>query len=130
MKVSTKGRYGLRAMIDLATYSQDSFVSLNSIAQRQDLSINYLEHMFSSLKKAGLVIGLSGSQGGYKLSQKPESITVLMILKVLEGDLSLSTPPGDDDTMLRRFISQKLWNKLEEKINALMDTITLADMIN
>lgn len=132
MKISTKGRYGLRCVIDLATYSKGrQYVSLSSIAQRQNLSVNYLEHIFSTLKKAGLVIGLSGSQGGYTLADDPKNITIGQVLDVLEGNLSVS---GDttlsDETQIRRFIKQKVWDKIDSDIQHLVCTTTLSDLIN
>ena len=85
MKISTKGRYGLRAMIDLSMNAADNYISLSSIAQRQALSLRYLEGIFSSLKKAGLVSSIAGSQGGYKPALPADKITMKMILTALEG---------------------------------------------
>ena len=90
MKVSTKGRYGLRAMIDLSLYSKNELVPLASIAERQDISKSYLEQVFSALRKAGLVKSIKGAQGGYSLSTGPEDITVGMILRALERLISCS----------------------------------------
>ena len=103
MKVSTKGRYGLRAMIDLALYSQNDQVPLVSIAERQDISKSYLEQVFSTLRKAGLVTSIKGAQGGYVLASDPEDITVGMILRALEGDLSVV--PYEDELITNRIES-------------------------
>ena len=83
MKLSTRGRYGLRAMIDLAIHDQGDYVTLGSIAQRQNISLNYLEHSFAALKNAGLIRGMSGSQGGYRLAAPPSDITIRQVLEVL-----------------------------------------------
>ena len=94
MRLSTKGRYGLRAMVDLAVYSKSEHVALNSIAERQGISMNYLEQVFSTLRKSGLVKSIKGAQGGYILSEEPSNIKVGRILRVLEGPLSVI----DDNT--------------------------------
>ena len=85
MRFSTKGRYGLRAMIDLAVYAKAGQVALNSIAERQGISLNYLEQVFSALRKAGLVRSIKGAQGGYMLTKNPEYTTAGEIIRVLEG---------------------------------------------
>jgi Rrf2 family protein len=76
MMISTKGRYGLRAMVDLGVYSEKEPVSISSIAERQQISDSYLEQLFGKLKKAGLVLSIRGAQGGYQLARKPEEISV------------------------------------------------------
>lgn len=130
MKISTKGRYGLRAMIDLAIHSKSEFISLKTIANRQGISLNYLEHSFSALKKAGLVSGLAGAKGGYKLSKNPNEITVKMILTVLEGDLSIVEEiPQEKETPLQACIRHYVWDIIDQKINFIVETTTVEDMI-
>ena len=90
MRISTKGKYGLRAMVDLAVHSADSPIPLSSIAERQDLSLGYMEQVFSVLRKAGLVKSIKGAQGGYILAEDAASITVGDVLRALEGDLKSS----------------------------------------
>ena len=87
MKLSTKGRYGLRAMIDLARYSEKEPVSIGSVAARQEISERYLEQLVALLKKAGLVKSIRGASGGYVLAKKPSEISVGDILRALEGSL-------------------------------------------
>lgn len=131
MKVSTKGRYGLRAMIDLALYSRNESVPLISIAERQDISKSYLEQVFSALRKAGLVKSIKGSQGGYVLAHEVEEITVGMILRALEGDLSVV--PMEDDVITNRiesYIRDNIWDKIDEKVFAFIDKLTLKDIID
>ena len=131
MKVSTKGRYGLRAIIDLALYSKNDLVPLASIAERQDISKSYLEQVFSALRKAGFVKSIKGAQGGYVLSSEAQDITVGMILRALEGDLSVV--PMDDTTKINRiesYIRDKIWSEIDERVFSYIDGITLKDIID
>lgn len=130
MKVSTKGRYGLRAMIDLALYSKNELVPLISIAQRQDISKSYLEQVFSALRKAGLVKSIKGAQGGYELAKDAKEITVGMILRALEGDLSVV--PMEDEVVSNRiesYIRDNIWNEIDERVFSFIDGLTLKDII-
>ncbi|NLJ95784.1 MAG: Rrf2 family transcriptional regulator [Clostridiales bacterium] len=131
MKISTKGRYGLQAMIDLALYSQNDLVPLASIAERQDISKSYLEQVFSILRKAGLVKSTKGAQGGYMLTSDAKDITVGMILRALEGDLSV-VPMDDENTTNRieSYIRDNIWNRIDEKVFALIDEITLQSIMD
>ncbi|MFR1215304.1 MAG: RrF2 family transcriptional regulator [Acutalibacteraceae bacterium] len=100
MKISTRGRYGLRAVIDLAMQEEKGCVSLAEIAARQDISFNYLESIFSYLRRAGIVIGTAGSLGGYTLSKTAVEMNLYDILKVLEGELSIT---GSEEPENERF---------------------------
>jgi Rrf2 family protein len=131
MKISTKGRYGLRAMVDLTISSHGEHVALNSIAQRQNISENYLEQVFASLRKAGLVKSVKGAQGGYVLSRKASDISIGDVLRVLEGNLSVIDSEKIEDTdagSLQNCIKINLWDKLDEGINKLVDSVTLEDL--
>ena len=133
MKVSTKGRYGLRSMIDLAINSTEGHVALLYIAERQNISINYLEQVFSTLRKAGLVKSVKGAQGGYTLGDSPSRITIGRILRVLEGSLSIVEESGSKtvmDNSLRECIKINVWDKMTESLNQIVDSITLEDMVN
>lgn len=130
MKVSTKGRYGLRAMIDLTLYSKIDLVPLVSIAERQNISKSYLEQVFSTLRKAGLVNSIKGAQGGYVLASDPGDITVGMILRALEGDLSVV--PAEDivhNNRIESYIRDKIWDMIDEKVFSYIDGITLKEII-
>ncbi len=129
MKISTKGRYGLRAMIDLASCPDGEYVPLGSIAQRQKISLNYLEHSFSALKKAGLVIGLSGAQGGYKLAKKPSDIALKDVMDVLEGDLSVAGPP-DGNSPYQDYIYKTVWEPVNQRIDTYIRNTTLQDILD
>ena len=94
MKLSTKGRYGLRALIDLALYSENETVSIASISARQNISESYLEQLIAKLRKAGLVTSVRGAGGGYKLAKPASEISVGDILRALEGSLDAVKCPG------------------------------------
>lgn len=88
MKLSTKGRYGLRAIVDIAVFGEKEPAAVSAISERQDISIRYLEQLLSKLKKAGLVKSIRGAQGGYVLAGNAEDISVGDVLRALEGDLT------------------------------------------
>ena len=115
MKLSTKGRYGLKAMVDLTVAYGRGYVSIATLAQQQGISESYLEQLIASLKKAGLVESVRGAQGGYALSRKPEDIDVGEVLRAsCDNACSCSARP--------------LWLKLQKRIDEVLDTTTLADM--
>jgi Rrf2 family protein len=131
MKISTKGRYGLRAMIDLAAYgSENQPVFLSEIAKRQGISDKYLEHIFSALQKAGLVRAVRGKKGGYLLSRSANEITLNEILQVLEGPCVLVNCVSDSSLCDRGELcaARDIWAMLGEKIMEILKGITLADL--
>lgn len=131
MKLSTKGRYGLRAMVDLAINSSGDHVSLNSVAERQGISENYLEQVFSTLRKAGLVKSVKGAQGGYSLSDNPSNTKVGIILRALEGTISIVDEDSENfQTSIERCIKAKVWDKMNESLNQVLDSLTLEDLVN
>ena len=129
MKISTKGRYGLRALIDLAINSSEGCVSLADISGRQDLSLNYLESIFAYLKRAGLVIGIAGAQGGYLLSRSAREITLFDILTVLEGDMSVYDHVGNE-TKIRSFLNRNVWDVVDGRVNQVLTETTLQDVLD
>lgn len=132
MRISTKGRYGLRAMVDLASNISGDHVALNSIAERQGISANYLEQVFALLRKAGLVKSVKGAQGGYILANDPANVTVGSVLRALEGDLSVSEGSAEtiDRNSLEYCIKTFVWEKIDESINGVVDSITLEDLVD
>ncbi|MGX8709229.1 MAG: RrF2 family transcriptional regulator [bacterium] len=128
MKISTKGRYGLRALIDLAMNSGEGCVSLSGISQRQDLSLNYLESIFASLKRAGIVIGIAGAQGGYVLAKPAEEITLRDIMTVLEGDMSVYDNLGER-TSIRSFLNRSVWDVIDHSVDEVLTGTTLEDVL-
>ncbi|WP_302530585.1 RrF2 family transcriptional regulator [Megamonas funiformis] len=133
MKISTKGRYALRLMLDIALNDAKTPVRIKDIAERQQISDKYLEQIVSSLNKAGFVKSLRGPQGGYRLTKKPEEYTVGMILRLIEGSLAPVACLDDDiNNCIRadRCPTLILWEKLYDAISEVVDNITLADLIS
>ena len=133
MKISTRGRYGLRALVELAACGEDACMPLRTIAERHGMSEYYLEQLFSPLKKAGIVKSVRGARGGYKLSQKAEDITAGDVMRVLEGTLSpvdclenenYECPAASCETCNTR----PVWEKLYAGVNEVLDTIKLSDL--
>ncbi|WZL71490.1 Rrf2 family transcriptional regulator [Clostridiaceae bacterium 35-E11] len=134
MKLSTKGRYGVKAMFELALSYGEGPIALNNIAEKQNISIHYLEQLFSSLRKAGLVKSVRGAQGGYMLANKPENITVGDIIRTLEGPLAPADCVIEDDKKecykADYCVTRTIWQKIRDSINDVVDAITLQDMID
>jgi len=133
MKVSTKGRYGLRALVDLTVYSKENHVSLISIAERQNISSNYLEQVFAALRKAGIVKSIKGSKGGYILADKPENITVAQIIKVLEGDFNIVDELHDvnaEKDNIQLAIQSLVWERVNIEVDNIFNSVTLEDLAN
>lgn len=106
MKISTKGRYGLKAMIDVAVYSSSENVTLKSISERENISEKYLEQIFSALRKNGLVNSKKGAQGGYSLSDSMSKITAGDILRALEGSLNVVHGEEIEDDLMEKCIQK------------------------
>ncbi|MCI5869409.1 MAG: Rrf2 family transcriptional regulator [Dorea sp.] len=133
MKLSTKGRYGLRAMIDLARYSEKEPVSIGSVAARQDISERYLEQLVALLKKAGLVKSIRGATGGYVLAKKEEEISVGDILRALEGSLEpvkcAAFYSEDGCTAADGCVTKYVWQKINDSINQTVNEIMLDELV-
>ena len=132
MKISTKGRYALRLMLDLALHDNDAPVRIKDIAARQDISDKYLEQIISSWNKAGYVKSIRGPQGGYKLAKDPYGYTVGMILRLTEGSLAPVACLDDEVNQCDRqetCATLKLWQQLDDAIKSVVDTVTLADLV-
>lgn len=132
MKISTKGRYALRLMLDLALYGNQEPVRLKDVAKRQEISIKYLEQIISVLQKAGYVKSIRGAQGGYHLMKAPEDYTVGMILRLIEGDLAPVACLEDEVNQCPRqasCVTLRLWKELDAAIRGVVDKYTLADLV-
>ncbi|MCH5165800.1 MAG: RrF2 family transcriptional regulator [Clostridiales bacterium] len=132
MKISTRGRYAVRVLIDLAEHRSGNFVPLKEIAERQDISLKYLESIMTELSKNGLVEGVHGKGGGYRMSNAPEKCTLGMILRVTEGDLAPVACLSDGAQPCGRAYECRtlpVWKKFYEMVNNYFDSITLADLI-
>ena len=133
MKISTKGRYALRLMLDLAQYSKDNvYVSIKKVSQRQDISEKYLEQIVAQLSRAGYVRSTRGAQGGYCLARGPEEYTVGAILRLIEGNLSTVSCLEDNPNRCRRCnncVTLEVWQQINDAVNNVVDNITLQDLL-
>lgn len=133
MKISTKGRYALRMLVDLAERKDEGFIALKDIAARQDISKKYLEQIVAVLNISGILVSNRGNQGGYKLAHSPSSYSVGDILRVTEGGLAaVSCLEGDENFCERKNQCPTLfvWEGLNEAVNNYLDGITLQDIID
>ena len=132
MKLSTRGRYGVKAMFELAKSYGETPVSIKEISERQNISEYYLEQLFSSLRKAGLVKSIRGAQGGYVLSREPKDITIKEIFNVLEGPIELSECITEEMNCSRidYCATRLLWLKINNSINEVLNSTTLQDVVN
>ncbi len=132
MKLSTKGRYGLKAMFELSLHQHNGPVPLKFIAKKQNISEQYLEQIFSCLKKSKLVTSVRGAQGGYLLGKEAKDIRVGDILTVLEGPVSLSDCLLDEDVCENsdKCVTKVVWEKIKKGIEDVVNSITLQDMID
>jgi Rrf2 family protein len=131
MKISTRGRYGVRLLIDLAEHMREDHISLASIAERQAISIRYLEQVAVILRRAGFIRSVKGAAGGYALAKRPEDIIIGETLRVLEGDMLVVDPPlpNTRETKFQRCIRLTVFNRLNDRIAAVIDRKTLASMV-
>jgi len=130
MKISTKGRYALRVMIDLAVNDKGDYVSLKDISNRQEVSLKYLEQIMAMLNKAGYVKSTRGNNGGYRLAKSPEEYKVGDILRKTEGDLApIACVNGEECGKRENCKTFKFWQGLDNVINEYVDSKTLADLI-
>lgn len=133
MKISTKGRYALRLMIDLAEHSNGKYITLKDISARQEISIKYLEQIITQLSKAGLLKSVRGPQGGYKLSKDSKDYTVGDILRVTEGNLSPVACLESDTNKCSNYekcSTVDFWAGLYQLIQKYVDNVTLEDLVS
>lgn len=131
MKVSTKGRYAVRFLLDLALHDQTKPVSLNEIAKRQDISEKYLWQIAAGLKSAGIVSAVSGKRGGFYLAKLPENISLQDILEILEGNSSLVDCVHDSAVCKRsaNCIARETWCEASSRIADVLASVKLADLV-
>jgi len=133
MKISTKGRYALRMLLDLAEHENEGFISLKDVAARQGISKNYLEQIITLLKNTDMLKTTRGSQGGYKLAKRPDQYTVGDILRVTEGNLAPVACLVDRINMCERSsfcMTLNIWRGLEQVIENYLDGITIQDILD
>jgi len=133
MKISSKGRYALRMMIDIAQHDNSEWISIKDISEHQGISIKYLEQIVTNLTKSGLLISSRGPQGGYMLSRVPEKYTAGQILRAIEGNLApVACLETDINKCERRSSCPTIdfWQGFYDVINNYMDSVTLQDLVN
>jgi len=135
LKISTRSRYGLRALVELAVSGEEECIPLRVIAQRHGMSEYYLEQLFAPLKKAGIVKSIRGAQGGYKLNRQPELISAGDVMRVLEGTLSPVECLEDENAVCpaancENCSTKSVWARLYAVVNEELDTIKLSDLAN
>lgn len=131
MKISTKGRYALRLMLDLAMHADEGYISIKTVATRQGISEKYLEQIIKLLSAAGFVESIRGKQGGYKLTNPPENYTVGEILRVTEGSLAPVSCLDEDHRCENcdDCVTYELWQNVLDAINEVVDSITLSYLV-
>ena len=133
MKLSTKGRYGLRAFIDLAVWGEERPVSLTSIAARQEISVSYLEQLMAKLKTAGLVSSVRGANGVYTVARPVEEISVGDVLRALEGDITPVECAGIGSSQQcsssSQCVSKIVWKRINDSINDTVDSIYIGELV-
>ena len=134
MNLSKKSRYGITALIDLAVYARNQCVQLSSIAERNKISVKYLEQIFSGLRRAGLVKSIKGPQGGYLLAKSPESITVADVIYALDGSYLLederSVVSGADEKGISTAIQKLLIEQMNDQTDKLLKQLTLKTLVD
>ncbi len=132
MKISTRGRYALRLMLELAMAPDGEYTTIKSIAARQEISEKYLEQIITSLSRSGYVKSTRGAQGGYKLAKPAEEYTVGMILRTIEGNLVPVACMEDEPNQCPRSlqcVTLDIWKQINDAVNNVIDNITLADLV-
>ena len=131
MRISTKGRYGARLMLDLAVHYEDGYVLLKDVGKREEISEKYLEHLIPPLKAGGLISSKRGAQGGYKLTRDPSEITLKEVILSLEGSISPAECVNFSSVCNRAqfCVTRDIWKELEDKILEKLESITLKDMV-
>ena len=131
MKISTRGRYALRMMLDIAIHNQNGPVRIRDIASRQKLSVKYLEQIVSVLTKAGMLNSFRGPQGGYNLSKNPDEYLVGDILRLTEGGFSpVSCLDGNYNCLMKdECVTLRLWKELDDAIKGVIDKYTLENLV-
>lgn len=132
LRLSTKGQYGVRAMYEIARGFPDNVVNIKNISERQDVSVAYLEQILHKLKNAGLIKSVKGPGGGYKLSRKPDDITIGAIVKELEGPVAITSclDPSEGCVRVDSCVTHLLWKALGRQIETFLNTITLANLVD
>jgi len=129
MRISTKGRHAVMAMVDIARQGGEKPVPLAEVAQRQKISLSYLEQLVAKLKRNNLVKSMRGPGGGYLLGQAAEAITIHQIVTAVDVSTQRETPIFEGDNQTARQMTDRLWHKMSDEINKFLKSVTLADVV-
>lgn len=127
MKLSTKARHAITAMMDLAVNDRIRPVTLAEISKSQGISLSYLEQLFAKLRKSGLVVGVRGPGGGYKLSRTPGEVTIAQIISAIDEYRPQVNVPGEEHSLEKKYVTHVMWDELSNKIYSFLNGITLAE---
>jgi Rrf2 family cysteine metabolism transcriptional repressor len=132
MKISTRGRYAARLMLDLAVHYGEGFVHLKDVARRQEISRKYLGHLIPPLKKAGLITSNRGAHGGYRLARAPRDISLGEVVRAVEGDLAIVECVATPEICHRvgSCVTRDIWELMGDSVRDLLDSITLEGMVD
>ena len=132
MKLTSKGRYAVTAILDLAFHSQAGPVTLSHVSRRQDISLSYLEHLIAPLSAAGIIGSIRGPQGGIRLKKDPKDINLAEIVKLLEGSIAPAECLNNPETCNESncCVTRELWNELYSAMNGVLESTTLQDLID
>lgn len=133
MKVSSKSRYGIRALVDLGINAKEEQIALAEVAERQNISIQYLEQVFSALRKAGLIKSIKGAKGGYLLGKKPEEMTLYEIIQTLDGNIAIMEiaqgEPLEKGQYVEAAVRESVWKPLDDLTEQFLKSITIKDLM-
>jgi Rrf2 family protein len=132
LRLTTKGEYGVRAMLEIAKNYDFGPITIKEISERQEVSVAYLEQILNKLRRVGLIHSLKGPGGGYVLAEKPEEVSIGKILKTLEGPFAVTAclvPDTRECNRMDSCVSRLMWKALSEKIENFLEAITLQDLI-
>jgi Rrf2 family protein len=128
LKISTRGRYGLRLLVDIAEHGSEGPVALATVAKRQNLSEKYLQQVALLLTRGGFLLSVKGSGGGYLLSKDPQAITIYEVLNLLEGNIAFEEVPNGEESAIERTIRVHFYQKLDLEVKNVFENVTLAEV--
>ena len=128
MKISTRGRYGLRLLVDLAEHQNEGPVALSHVAHRQELSEKYLQQVALLLTRGGFLVSIKGAGGGYQLKESPEKIFIYDVLDLLEGNITFEETSQGQESAIERVIRLHFYQKLDQEVHKVFENVTLAEV--
>jgi Rrf2 family protein len=128
MKISTRGRYGLRLLVDIAEHANEGPIALTMVAKRQNLSEKYLQQVALLLTRGGFLTSVKGSGGGYLLERSSEGIMIYDVLDLLEGNIAFEEPPGREENAIERVIRLHFYQKLDQEVKKVFEGLSLCEV--